>query len=154
MRLATRSVLIPVLAAVAAAIGLGALAQGRAIAYNARVEIIDNDASFRPAGGPGIGLWGFGPDHIAVTQGDPIVFDNPAGNRQSHTVTSLSWTGSSPYRTLDAGAKFDSSPTKDQAIAPGNSWTLDTSTLDPGQYTFYCTIHPWMVGTFTVSAPQ
>jgi plastocyanin len=154
MRLASRTVLASVLFALTAAIGLGAIVHGRAIAYNARVEMTDNDAAFRPAGGPGIGLWGYGPDHIAVTQGDQIIFDNPAGNKQSHTITSLSWTGTSPYRSLDVGAKFDSSPTKDQAIAPGNSWTLDTTTLDPGQYTYYCTIHPWMVGTFTVSAAQ
>ena len=33
---------------------------------------------------------------------------------------------------------------------PGSSFVLDTSTLDAGQYVYYCTIHPWMVGTFTV----
>jgi plastocyanin len=153
MRLATRTLLASALVALVAALGLGAIAHSRAIAYNAHVEMIDNDAAFRPAGNPGIGIWGFGPEHLSVTQGDQIVFDNPAGNKQSHTVTSLSWTGSSPYRSLDVGAKFDSSPTRDQAIAPGSSWSLDTSTLDPGQYDYYCSIHPWMVGSFTVTAP-
>jgi plastocyanin len=37
-------------------------------------------------------------------------------------------------------------------IQPGNTWTLDTSTLEApsGQYTYYCWLHPWMVGNFTV----
>ena len=52
--------------------------------------------------------------------------------------------------TLQAGTKFDSSPTRETVIAPGNSWMLDTSTVDPGNYAFYCRFHPWMVGEITV----
>ena len=49
-----------------------------------------------------------------------------------------------------AGAKFDSSPSRETLVTPGNSWTLDTATLDPGNYAYFCRIHPWMVGEVTV----
>lgn len=38
-------------------------------------------------------------------------------------------------------------------LQPGSEFNLDTSELDAGQYTYYCTLHPWMVGAFTVSNP-
>lgn len=42
---------------------------------------------------------------------------------------------------------FDSGP-----IIPGQSYTLDTSHLSPGTYTFQCDIHPWMLGTLHVNS--
>jgi len=80
-----------------------------------------------------------------------LEFDNPAGNNFPHTVTSITWTGQAPDRTLASGQAFNSSPTRADYIMPGSSYILDTSTLMPGQYLYYCAIHPWMVGTFTVT---
>ena len=43
---------------------------------------------------------------------------------------------------------------------PGSSdpapseWMLDTNSLDPGHYTYLCTVHPWMTGTLTVLPAQ
>jgi plastocyanin len=131
----------------------GVRAQRHATAFTPRVTIIQNDAQFSPADAEGVGQWSYAPDHLAVMQGEQIEFDNPATNSFPHTVTSITWTGMAPARTLASGQAFDSSPTRETYIQPGQSWTLDTSTLMPGQYLYYCTIHPWMAGSFTVLAP-
>lgn len=128
-------------------------AQAQAAKDAPRVTIYDTNVNFT-AGNPAEGEWGFAPAHIAVPQGTQIEFDNPASNNFPHTVTSIAWSGTAPDRTLDSGTQFNSSPTKDAYIMPGGSYILDTSTLDPGQYDFYCTIHPWMVGTLTVEPAQ
>ena len=119
----------------------------------AKVTIDDSSVNFT-AGNPAEGEWGYAPQHIAVPQGTQVEFDNPASNNYPHTVTSLAWSGIAPDRTLTSGTQFNSSPTKDAYIMPGGSFVLDTTTLDPGQYDFYCTIHPWMVGTLTVEPAQ
>jgi hypothetical protein len=54
-------------------------------------------------------------------------------------------------RTLTHGAAFDSSPTREEVLMPGSSWSLDTSSLEAAQYLYYCWLHPWMVGSITVS---
>jgi plastocyanin len=130
-----------------------ATVQAQAVKDAPRVTIYDSNVNFT-AGNPAEGEWGFAPVHIAVTQGTPIQFDNPASNNFPHTVTSIGWSGTAPDRTLTSGVQFNSSPTKDAYIMPGGTFTLDTSALDPGQYDFYCTIHPWMVGTLTVEPAQ
>ncbi len=38
-----------------------------------------------------------------------------------------------------------------ETIVPGQSWTLNTNTLNTGTYTFACLFHPWMKGSLTVS---
>ncbi|HZU78040.1 MAG TPA: plastocyanin/azurin family copper-binding protein [Dehalococcoidia bacterium] len=125
----------------------------QAVKDTARVVIVDSNATFSPAN-EYLGQWGFAPSHVTVTQGEPIEFDNPAGNFFPHTVTSITWSGSPTSRTLTVGAAFNSSPTNDAFLTPGTSFTLDTSTLQPGQYLYFCSIHPWMVGTITVTAPD
>jgi plastocyanin len=152
MRVPIRPVLASLLVSGALATMAGARAQHLATAYTPRVTIVQNDAGFTPADADGLGEWTFAPAHLEVTQGEQIEFDNPATSTVPHTVTSITWSGMAPTRTLTSGEKFDSSPTRDTLIQPGQSWTLDTSTLDPGQYVYYCTLHPWMVGTFTVVA--
>ena len=127
----------------------GTAAHAQAVKDAPRVTIYDSNVNFT-AGNPAEGEWGFAPMHLAVPQGAQVEFDNPTSNSFPHTVTSIAWSGTAPDRTLASGTQFNSSPTKDAYIMPGGSWTLDTSTLDPGQYDFYCTIHPWMVGTLTV----
>jgi len=152
MRVPIRPVLASLLVGGALATMAGARAQHLATAYTPRVTIVQNDAGFTPADADGLGEWTFAPSHLEVTQGEQIEFDNPATSTVPHTVTSITWSGMPPTRTLASGEKFDSSPTRDTLIQPGQAWTLDTSTLDPGQYVYYCTLHPWMVGTFTVVA--
>ena len=116
----------------------------------ARVLMYDNGGTFSP-GDVDTGMWTYTPNHMVVAKGDPIEFINPAGNARPHTVTSIAASGTAPTRTLASGTLFDSSPTREAFITPGSTWTLDTSSLDPGQYAYYCTIHPWMMGTFTLT---
>jgi plastocyanin len=103
---------------------------------------------------PYTGTWSFAPSHLYVRQGTPVEFDNPSTNSFPHTVTSLTWSGSPTNRTLASGTLFNSSPTNAEFIRPGGSWTLDTSSLTPGLYVFYCSLHPWMSGTITVAPAQ
>jgi plastocyanin len=118
-----------------------------------RVLIVDNNGGFSP-GETGTGMWGYAPAHLAVQQGQTVVFDNPAGNFRPHSVTSISLNGPVAERRLEAGMKFDSSPTRDELLQPGSSFTLDTAMLEPGHYAYYCFIHPWMVGSLTVMPIQ
>jgi plastocyanin len=119
------------------------------------VKFVDNDA---PAVNQSIDAkqsqWGYGPTQIVVTKGDMVTFENPSEGKRPHTVTSLSLAGPNFENGMAAGAKFDSSPSRDTLVTPGNSWSLDTSTLDPGNYAYFCRIHPWMVGEITVLAQQ
>mgnify|MGYP001292099372 CR=1 FL=1 len=153
MRVPIRPVLASLLVGGALATMAGARAQRPATAFTPRVTVVQNDSGLTPTDAEGLGQWTFAPAHLTVTQGEPIEFDNPATSTAPHTVTSITWSGMAPTRTLASGEKFDSSPTRDLLIMPGQSWTLDTSTLDPGQYLYYCTLHPWMTGSFTVLAP-
>jgi plastocyanin len=148
-----RVVLSSALLALVAVAGLTLSSHSRAIAADTTVIMYDNSAPFRPAGDPGLGLWQFTPSHVAVTQGDKVTFMNPSTARTAHTVTSITPMGSAMSRTLEVGAQFDSSPSgTSDAIQAGGTWVLDTSTLDPGQYVYFCKIHPWQIGTMTVSA--
>jgi plastocyanin len=130
------------------------VARAQAVKNAARVTIIDSNVAFDATGIEKEGYWGFGPQHIDVHQGDQIEFDNPSSNNYSHTVASITWGGNSTARTLDSGSAFSFSSTGEASITPGESWTLDTTSLKPGQYLYYCTIHPWMVGTLSVEAPE
>jgi plastocyanin len=115
------------------------------------VMFVDNDA---PPVSQGIdakqSAWGYGPTQIVVTKGESVTFMNPPDGKRPHTVTSFSLTGNSFENGMAAGAKFDSSPTREALVTPGNSWTLDTGSLDAGNYGYFCRIHPWMVGEITV----
>jgi plastocyanin len=115
--------------------------------------MLDNDA--RPASqgfDPGRGYWGFGPDYLVVQKGESVRFVNPATNNFPHTATSIEMGSDGPFGgTLAVGAKFDSSPTREALVQKGNEWTLDTSNMDPGHYSYYCRIHPWMVAKLTVT---
>ena len=103
---------------------------------------------------------------IKVIQGDRIVFENL--DTHPHTVTSCSVPdcradnevqvpGLAPIgdteKTKCLGTEvcpngaFDSEQALD---APGGNWTLDTSTLQPGSYNYFCEFHRWMRGTFDV----
>ena len=123
----------------------------QAIAYSPMVTMIDNDAPTPNQGiDMGQGYWGYGPQLVHVKKGEQVTFQNPASNKRPHTVTSISLGGMPFENNLVAGAKFDSSPTREALVAPGSTWTLDTSSLDAGNYAYYCRIHPWMVGQISV----
>ncbi|HEY7061058.1 MAG TPA: plastocyanin/azurin family copper-binding protein [Chloroflexota bacterium] len=146
MRLVVGSlVLIPTLAL---ALGLSGFAPAAVIAASS-VVIYDGDTPPPPTFDPAQGLWSYAPNHVEVKRGDPIVFESPDTNRFPHTVTSIT-RGEAP-NTLATGARFDSSPDPSMRILPGESWTLDTASLDPGHYAYYCRVHLWMLGSFTVT---
>lgn len=142
-----------------ALVGTVAWASGRpADASTPRVVMVDNDARIGQQGfDPGAGWWGFAPSHIEVWKGEKIVFDNPTGNFRPHNVVSIDREGGPFDFKLVAGARFNSSPTREALVNPGGQWTLDTTDATPGHYTYHCSLHPWMVGTITVmdtGAPQ
>jgi plastocyanin len=113
------------------------------------VTIFDNAAS-------GMGFnrdqafWGFGPYHVEARQGATVAFYNPDTNAHPHTVTSLVREGSPFANRVAVGSLFDSSPNQADLIAPGGAFRLDTSRLAPGQYPYFCKLHPWMTGFVTV----
>ena len=148
--LALRVLVVPVLVGLAFA-SVSLVSSVGAQGTEARVVIVDNDG---PTPNQGIdmrtGEWGFAPAHIAVTQGEPVMFENPEGNFRPHDVVSITRSGSSAEPVLESGARFGSGTTQESWIRPGGSWTLDTSGLDPGYYAYYCSVHPWMVGNVTV----
>ncbi|MGE3270885.1 MAG: plastocyanin/azurin family copper-binding protein [Chloroflexota bacterium] len=149
MRFVRRFALVSAFALAAGVAWIGSI--GTASAFSPMVTIIDNDAP-TPNNGidPGQAYWGYGPDVLHVTKGEQVTFVNPATNKRPHSITSISL-GTTPFENgLVAGAKFDSSPSRETLITPGNSWVLDTATVDPGNYAYYCRIHPWMVGQITV----
>ncbi len=124
-----------------------------AVAYQATVTMLDNDA-LPPNQGfdPGQGYWGFGPDYVTVRRGEPVLFVNPETSRFPHTVTSISIGSEGAFSgNLAVGTHFDSSPTREALVRPGNSWTLDTTGLNPDNYAYYCRIHPWMVAKLTIT---
>jgi len=70
----------------------------------------------------------FQPSDISAKKGDSIIFANQ--DSVPHTVTS---------QTFDSGQ-----------LQNGQSFTLNTSNLSPGTYSFHCSIHPSMTGTITI----
>jgi len=133
-------------------VGVGwSVSTGTASAQMITVKFVDNDA---PPVNQGIDAkqsqWGYAPTQIVATKGDMVTFENPTEGKRPHSVTSVSLTGPNFENGMVAGAKFDSSPSREALVTPGNSWTLDTSTLEPGNYAYFCRVHPWMVGEITV----
>lgn len=97
---------------------------------------------------------GYDPNAIVIHPGDTIVWDAAGG---VHTVTSAATNtdgsfvfDSSPLFTVQ-GALDDIGPGK--LLAPGTVWSLDTTTLAPGTYSYACKIHPGMMGTLTITPP-
>ncbi len=153
MRRPLRFLVVPAVMALVLLTATGHSTRTAAGLATPRVVIVDNDGTFQP-GDAATGMWGYAPAHIGVTKGEKITFDNPASNNRPHAITSISWTGNFAERKLESATQFDSSPTREALITPGNSFVLDTAEMNPGHYLYYCSIHPWMVGSFTVSAAQ
>jgi plastocyanin len=82
----------------------------------------------------------FDPDTITVKKGDKITVTNK--DTLPHTVTS----GTGPSDPNNA-KQFDTSIIEAAATAD-----IDTTKLNPGQYPFFCTVHPYMTGKLVVQA--
>ncbi len=93
-----------------------------------------------PAGAATPGNPAYSPTELTVKKGDAITVVN--NDNAPHTATS----GSGP-EDPNSAKSFDTS-----LIMAGESGTIDTSTVDVGDYPYYCTIHPFMKGTITVTA--
>jgi plastocyanin len=153
--MAMRVRFVLVAAVVAAAVAGGSLsASGSASAATPRVLMYDNDG---PLPNQGVdfwtGHWSFEPKHVTVLQGEQVVFDNPAGNTRPHNVVSIGSPGQPFPPAMEAGAAFSSGLTRESILRPGSTWTLDTSAVAPGHYGYFCSVHPWMVGSITVLSP-
>ena len=73
------------------------------------------------------------PDLAHVTKGHIIEWAND--DNAIHTATSA----------VDFGDTFDSS-----IISPGETFQLDTSNLELGEYQYLCIVHPWMTASFVL----
>ncbi len=77
------------------------------------------------------------PTDLSVKKGETVTVVN--NDNAPHTATS----GNGPD---DAGQVFDTS-----LLMAGESETIDTSTMEPGEYPYFCTVHPFQKGTLTVT---
>jgi plastocyanin len=80
---------------------------------------------------------GYKPPNITVGPGDTVIWDNQ--DNALHTATS----GNPDTATPDG--KFDT------GLVGGNqgSWPV-TMPTEPGEYPYFCTLHPFLVGTVVV----
>jgi plastocyanin len=76
------------------------------------------------------------PAEVTVKAGETITWKNE--DTAIHTATSGE--NSTP------NGKFDTS-----LVSPGQSSKPIAMPNEPGQYTYFCTLHPWMTGTITIS---
>jgi plastocyanin len=84
------------------------------------------------------------PSQISVNQNDTVTWINR--DTEVHTVTSGIGAGLESLLNNKQGTKngiFDSGIFK-----PGGNWTYKF--VNPGVYTYFCTVHPWMEGTVLV----
>ncbi|HEU5120996.1 MAG TPA: cupredoxin domain-containing protein [Candidatus Nitrosocosmicus sp.] len=91
-----------------------------------------------PVGASTPGNPAYAPDSITVSKGDVITVTND--DQQPHTVTS----GSGP-QDPNSATLFDTG-----ILMAGDSGEVDTAALEPGEYQYYCTVHPFMKGLITV----
>jgi plastocyanin len=101
-----------------------------AVTSNAPVIMINIPVNASVQGNPS-----FDPGTISVVKGDIIEWKN--NDKVPHTVTSA-----------PDGAVWDSG-----IISSGKIFKLDTSKLDAKEYDYLCTVHPFMVGKITITAP-
>lgn len=80
----------------------------------------------------------FDPDEVSVERGTVVVWKNM--DTAVHTVASGKGFDDPNY------ARFFNSP----VINVNSTWSLDTSTLEPGEYDYFCTLHAYMQGRLIV----
>jgi plastocyanin len=78
----------------------------------------------------------YAPTEVTVKAGETITWKND--DTAIHTATS------GENSTPDG--KFDTS-----LVSPGQGSKPTAMPNEPGQYPYFCTLHPWMTGTVTVS---
>ena len=76
------------------------------------------------------------PAEVTVEEGETITWENE--DTAIHTATS--------GENATPDGKFDTS-----LVSPGQSSKPITMPNEPGEYSYFCTLHPWMTGTVTVS---
>lgn len=81
----------------------------------------------------------YDPNPVEISVGDTVTWTND--DSQPHTVTSGS--NGQPDGT------FDSSPNLNPLMAPGD--TFEYTFEEAGEFSYYCAVHPNMVGTVNVS---
>jgi plastocyanin len=81
----------------------------------------------------------YDPDPLTVTAGDVVEVSNE--DTVPHTATS----GTGP-EDAESGSQFDTS-----IIDAGATAQIDTANLAAGDYPFYCSVHPYMLGNMKVS---
>ena len=93
-----------------------------------------------PAGSldPNTGI-GYDPDPVTVSPGAVIVWDNQ--DNALHTATSGDPTTAVPDGLFDTG--LVGAMTQSQPI---------TMPSEPGEYTYFCTLHPYLTGTVIVES--
>ena len=75
----------------------------------------------------------YDPDVATVSQGYVVEWTN--ADAVAHTVTSFE----------DQGETFDSG-----LMDAGAVYSLDTTDIAPGEYEYFCIVHPWMVSTLII----
>ena len=81
----------------------------------------------------------YDPDPLTITAGDVVEVSNE--DTVPHTATS----GTGP-EDAESGSQFDTS-----IIDAGATAQIDTANLAAGDYPYYCSVHPYMLGTMKVS---
>ncbi|HYY67721.1 MAG TPA: cupredoxin domain-containing protein [Nitrososphaeraceae archaeon] len=76
------------------------------------------------------------PAEVTVKAGETITWENE--DTAIHTATS--------GENATPDGKFDTS-----LVSPGQSSKPQTMPSEPGEYSYFCTLHPWMTGTVIVS---
>jgi plastocyanin len=76
------------------------------------------------------------PAEVTVEAGETITWKNE--DTAIHTATS--------GENATPDGKFDTS-----LVSPGQSSKPQAMPSEPGEYSYFCTLHPWMTGTVTVS---
>ncbi|MFQ5940816.1 MAG: plastocyanin/azurin family copper-binding protein [Nitrososphaerales archaeon] len=84
------------------------------------------------------GSEGYSPREITIAKGTALVWTN--NDKVVHTATS------GTVDDADFGELFDSG-----VISSKATWSLNTDNLEPGDYVYFCTFHPFKIGKFTIS---
>ena len=87
----------------------------------------------------------FIPADVTVDVGGKVMWRNT--DRSVHSIASGS-PGSEPTGLF--GTVLSLAPEDIGFVLPGDSYSFRFDGLEPGPYTYWCTVHPWMSGTVTV----
>src|SRR5712692_6399873 len=108
---------------------------------------INDVAQFNPTtfSFPGGGAFSFRPGIVTVTQGGTVTWTN--NGYDQHTVTSYTNKTTVNFEGVDVQLPVPDGHFDSGIIAPilsGQSWSLNTAKLSPGDYHYFCQIHPCM----------